>query len=187
MNFKYVRIVIIILAVSLLATLAERLAHAQEPRPVAHSIYDFKIKSLDQAEVDFTKFKGRFLLIVNTASKCGYTPQYKELQKLHELYGERLAVLGFPANNFLWQEPGDSEQIRDFCEKNYGVTFQMFDKISVKGKDKHPLYAWLEAKSGKTASWNFCKYLIGRDGEVIGFYPSKVSPLDKSIVDKILE
>jgi glutathione peroxidase len=124
-------------------------------------------------------------LIVNTASKCAYTYQYEDLQKLHEQYGDKVAVLGFPANNFLWQEPGSNSQIGEFCQRNYGVDFQMFEKISVKGSDMHPLYKWLEAKTGKSPSWNFCKYIIDCDGEVIGFYPATVKPLDSSIVNKI--
>ncbi len=149
------------------------------------SIYDFKIKSLEGKEVDFEQYKGKYLLIVNTASKCGYTPQLGELEKLHEQYGEKVKVLGFPANNFLWQEPGSSEEIATFCERNYGVKFQMFEKVSVKGRDKAPIYKWLAAKSGETPSWNFCKYLVSPEGKVLGFFPSKVSPLDSKIVEAI--
>ena len=152
---------------------------------VSGSIYDFKMKSLDGKEIDFSQYKGKNLLIVNTASKCGYTYQYKDLEKLHELYGEKVVVLGFPANNFLWQEPGTSDEIATFCERNYGVKFQMFDKISVAGSDKAPLYEWLTAKSGETPSWNFCKYVIDKTGNVVGFFPSKVKPLDKEIVEAI--
>lgn len=152
---------------------------------ISGSIYDFKMKSLDGKEIDFAQFKGKNLLIVNTASKCGYTPQLKELETLHEQFGNKVAVLGFPANNFLWQEPGSSEEIAEFCERNYGVKFQMFEKISVKGNDKSPLYKWLEAKSGESPSWNFCKYVVDKTGNVVGYFPSKVNPLDKEIIDKI--
>lgn len=152
---------------------------------VSGSIYDFKLKSLEGKEIDFSQFKGKNLLIVNTASNCGYTPQLKDLEKLHEQYGSKVAVLGFPANNFLWQEPGSNEEIATFCERNYGVKFQMFEKLSVKGNDKSPLYKWLEAKSGKSPSWNFCKYVIDKTGNVVGFYPSKVNPMDSQIIDKI--
>lgn len=152
---------------------------------VSGSIYDFKMKSLEGKEIDFSQFKGKNLLIVNTASNCGYTPQLKDLEKLHEQYGSKVAVLGFPANNFLWQEPGSNEEIATFCERNYGVKFQMFEKLSVKGNDKSPLYKWLEAKSGKSPSWNFCKYVIDKTGNVVGFYPSKVNPMDSQIIDKI--
>lgn len=152
---------------------------------VSGSIYDFKLKSLEGKEIDFSQFKGKNLLIVNTASNCGYTPQLKDLEKLHEQYGSKVAVLGFPANNFLWQEPGSNEEIATFCERNYGVKFQMFEKLSVMGNDKSPLYKWLEAKSGKSPSWNFCKYVIDKTGKVVGFYPSKVNPMDSQIIDKI--
>jgi len=149
------------------------------------SIYEFKVPSLDGKEIDFNQFKGKWILIVNTASKCGYTPQYASLQKLHELYGSKVAVLGFPANNFLWQEPGSNKDIAGFCEKNYGVSFLMFEKVSVKGSDKHPLYRWLESKTGKTPGWNFSKYLIRPDGSVADFFASAVDPLDKRIIDQV--
>ncbi len=154
-------------------------------KTVEESIYDFKIKSLEGEEIDFTKYKGKNLLIVNTASKCGYTPQYGDLENLHEQYGDRVTILGFPANNFLWQEPGANDEIASFCQRNYGVKFQMFEKVSVKGKDKHPLYKWLEAKSGKAVSWNFCKYLVDKNGNVVAFYPSKVNPLSNEIIDAL--
>ena len=149
------------------------------------SIFDFKVKSLEGKEIDFAQYKGKYLLIVNTASKCGFTPQYADLEKLHEQYGDKVKVLGFPANNFLWQEPGSAAEIATFCERNYGVKFQMFEKVSVKGRDKAPIYKWLAAKSGETPSWNFCKYLINPEGKVLGFFPSKVSPLDPKIVNAI--
>ena len=171
--------------VGIIAFLSEKLTRVSGPQPVEGSIYDFKVKSLEGKEIDFAQYKGKNMLIVNTASKCGYTYQYEDLQKLHEQYGNQVKVLGFPANNFLWQEPGSNEEIAEFCQRNYGVDFQMFEKISVKGKDKHPLYKWLEAKSGKTPSWNFCKYIIDQQGNVIGFYPATVKPLDSAIVNKI--
>ena len=151
------------------------------------SIYDFKIKSLDGDLIDFSKYKGKKLLIVNTASKCGFTYQYEGLQKLHEQFGDKVTVIGFPANNFLLQEPGSNSEIENFCQKNYGVTFQMFEKISVRGKDQHPLYSWLAQKSGHTPNWNFCKYVIDEKGDVIGFFGKKVEPLDESIVQLIVK
>jgi len=156
-----------------------------KPNEIPVSLYDFKIKSLSGKEIDFSQFLGKNLLIVNTASKCGFTYQYEGLQKLHEQYRDKVTVLGFPANNFLWQEPASNEKIEEFCQVNYGVTFQMFEKISVKGSDQHPLYSWLEIKSGKRPSWNFCKYLVDKSGNVTGFFDSKVEPLDKQIVDRI--
>ena len=148
------------------------------------SLYDFKMSSLDGKTIDFSQYKGKTLLIVNVASKCGYTPQYTDLQKLNELYGNKVTILGFPANNFGGQEPGTSAEIGEFCKKNYGVTFQMFEKISVKGSDQHPLFAWLKEKTGQEPTWNFCKYLIKPDGTV-KFFPSKVKPLDKEITDEL--
>ena len=168
----------------LAAFLSSKLSSSKKAQ-VSGSIYDFTLISLEGKAVDFAQFRGKYLLIVNTASKCGYTPQYADLEKLHEQFGDKVTVLGFPANNFLWQEPGSNEEIATFCQKNYGVSFQMFEKLSVKGRDQHPLYQWLEAKSGKAPSWNFCKYLIDKNGNVVKFYPSKVNPLDSEIIDTI--
>ena len=151
---------------------------------VEGTIYDFTMTSLEGKPIDFKQYKGKTLLIVNTASKCGYTYQYEDLQKLHEQYGNQVTILGFPANNFMWQEPGSNHDIADFCQRNYGVS-QMFEKISVKGKGAHPLYKWLAAKSGHKPSWNFCKYVIDKNGEVIGFFGPKTNPLDQEIIDKI--
>jgi glutathione peroxidase len=154
------------------------------------SIYDFKIKDLDGQEVDFSQYKGKKLLIVNVASKCGYTPQYEDLQKLNETYGKDVVILGFPANNFGGQEPGSNEEIKDFCSSKYGVSFTMFEKISVKGADKHPLYRWLSDKdlngwNDKEPSWNFCKYFINEKGELVKFFPSSVKPMDDQIISLI--
>ena len=148
----------------------------------AGSLYDFKVNALDGKTIDFSKYKGKTLLIVNVASKCGNTPQYADLQKLHETYGDKVTILGFPANNFGGQEPGSNAEIGEFCSKNYGVTFQMFEKISVKGDDVHPLYAYLKEKTGSEPTWNFCKYLVKADGTV-KFFNSKVQPMDKQIID----
>lgn len=148
------------------------------------SIYDFKVNSIDGAVVDFSQYKGKNLLIVNVASKCGYTPQYADLQKLHEQFSDKITILGFPANNFGAQEPGTNLQIAEFCEKNYGVSFQMFEKISVKGNDQHPLYQYLKEKTGQEPGWNFCKYLVKSDGTV-KFFASDVNPLDKKIIDEL--
>jgi len=152
--------------------------------PSASSLYDFKINSLDGKAIDFSQYKGKTLLIVNTASECGNTPQYADLQKLHEAYGDKVVVLGFPANNFGGQEPGSNTEIASFCKKNYGVTFQMFEKISVKGNDQHPLYAYLKEKTGQEPSWNFCKYLVKPDGTV-KFFKSSVKPMDKEITSEL--
>lgn len=150
----------------------------------ANSIYDFKINSIDGKEIDFAQYKGKNLLIVNVASKCGYTPQYADLEKLHEQFGDKVVVLGFPANNFGSQEPGTNTEIAEFCQKNFGVKFQMFEKVSVKGDDQHPLYQFLKEKTGQEPSWNFCKYLVKPDGTV-KFFSSKVKPLDGEIVNAL--
>jgi glutathione peroxidase len=150
------------------------------------SIYDFKLKTIDGQELSLSKFKGKKILIINTASECGFTPQYKNLEALHEQYGNKLVLLGFPANNFGGQEPGSNTEIKAFCTKNYGVTFQMMEKISVKGTDAHPLFKFLSNKElngscNDAPSWNFCKYLIDENGKVLKFFSSKVDPLSKEI------
>lgn len=184
---KSVKWFLVILAVmSLAAFLSGKLKASQKAEvPDVQSVYDFKMRALDGTEVDFSRFRGKKLLIVNTASKCGKTPQYAGLQKLHEQYGDKITVLGFPANNFLWQEPGSNAEIAAFCEKNYGVTFQMFEKISVKGSDQHPLYAWLQQKTGKKPDWNFAKYLVMEDGQTVKFFKSGVQPLDDVLLSEI--
>ncbi|TVP53900.1 MAG: glutathione peroxidase [Mongoliibacter sp.] len=154
------------------------------------SIYDFKINDIDGNEVDFSQYKGKKLLLVNVASKCGYTPQYADLQELNEKHGDKITIIGFPANNFGGQEPGSNDEIKQFCSENYGVTFKMMDKVSVKGVDKHPLYRWLSDKdlngwNDKEPSWNFCKYLISEEGELLKFFPSSVNPTSDEIISLI--
>jgi glutathione peroxidase len=181
------RIIIpILITMGLAAFLTNKLLGNKKPSgPVANSIYEFKINSLEGKQIDFSQYKGKKLLIVNTASKCGKTPQYAGLEKLHEQFGDKVNVLGFPANNFLWQEPGTSEEIAAFCERNYGVKFQMFEKVSVKGSDQHPLYQWLEAKTGKHPDWNFAKYIVNEDGTQVTFFNSSVQPMDETIISTI--
>ena len=149
--------------------------------------YSFKMESLDGKSIDFSKYKGKKVLLVNTASECGYTHQYADLQKLHEAHGNDVVVLGFPANNFGAQEPGTNKEIAAFCQKNYGVTFQLFDKISVVGDDKHPLYTWLaqNAPNHEEPNWNFCKYLVDENGKVVGFYSSKAEPMGDELLSAI--
>ncbi len=153
-------------------------------------IYDIKMKSIEGEEISFEKFRGKWLLLVNVASRCGYTPQYEDLQRLHETYGNKVTVLGFPANNFGGQEPGTHEEILGFCKKNYGVTFQLFEKISVAGNDQHPLYQWLSNadKNGwndQEPTWNFCKYLVDASGRLVKFYNSGVNPLSEDILKEL--
>jgi glutathione peroxidase len=145
------------------------------------SLYQFKAKSLEGKEIDFSQYKGKKVLIVNTASECGYTPQYAELEKLHDQYKDKLVVIGFPCNDFGGQEPGSAAEIKTFCQKNYGVSFLMMDKVTTKGEQTAPIYKWLIAQTKQTPSWNFCKYLIDGNGQVIKFFPSRVGPLDKDL------
>lgn len=148
------------------------------------SVYDFKAVGLDGNEVDLSQYKGRVLLIVNTASQCGFTPQYAQLEQLHEKYdGKGLSILGFPCNQFGHQEPGDSAEIGSFCEKNFGVKFKMFSKIDVNGKDEHPLYKYLKDKApgllgSEGIKWNFTKFLVDKSGHVVKRYAPNVNPLD---------
>lgn len=153
----------------------------------AKSIYDFKVTQMDGSEISLNEYRGKVLLIVNTASKCGFTKQFAELQELYEKYGEDgFVVLGFPANNFMNQEPGSNEEILGFCQLNYGVSFPMFAKISVRGKDIAPLYKYLSEKktnpefAGKI-SWNFNKFLIAKDGKILARYSSQTKPLDEDV------
>ena len=153
----------------------------------AGGIYDFKVPSLDGSQIDFSKFKGKKVLIVNTASQCGYTKQYDDLQKLYEQYKSKLVIVGFPANNFGGQEPGSNEEIKEFCRKNYGVTVPMAEKVSVKGSDTHPLFQWLTQKSKNGVMdaeirWNFTKFLLDEEGRLLAVFPSSVKPGSEEIV-----
>ena len=150
------------------------------------SIYDIEINSLQGKPINLSLFKGKKILFVNVASKCGFTPQYKELQKLHNLYEESLVVIGVPCNQFGKQEPGNSSEINEFCQVNYGVSFLITEKISVKGNEQHPLYSWLTRKNengrkNSSVKWNFQKYLINEDGELIDYYYSITSPTSSKI------
>jgi glutathione peroxidase len=154
--------------------------------PPLTSFYDIKAKTIDGQTIRMEKYSEKKILIVNVASKCGYTSQYKGLQELHKQHSPNLVVLGFPSNDFFWQEPGSNSEIEKFCKLNYGVTFQMFEKIHVKGKNKHPLYEWLsESKlngwNDVAPSWNFCKYLVDEKGQLIEYYNMKIEPTDTLI------
>lgn len=152
-------------------------------------IYSFSFKDINNQDVSFEQFKGKKILIVNTASKCGFTSQYEELQELHTKYGNKVVVIGFPANNFGKQEPGTESEIVEFCKKNYGVTFLMASKVSVKGKDIHPLFNWLTKQKNKSFTgpihWNFEKILIDETGKVINRYRSKTKPTSPEILKKL--
>ena len=156
----------------------------------AKTIYDFKVESLSGGTIDFAKFKGKKILIVNTASKCGYTPQYDGLEELYKKYQDKLVIVGFPANNFGGQEPGTNGEIVEFCKKNYGVTFPMAAKISVKGNDAAEIYKWLCSKSENgvmdaTITWNFNKFLLDERGTIITKFDSKVTPMSDELTSKL--
>jgi glutathione peroxidase len=153
----------------------------------SNTVYQFKVPALDGGTIDFASFKGKKILIVNTASECGYTPQYEDLQKLYSAYKDKVVIVGFPANNFGQQEPGTNEQIKEFCKKNYGVTFPMAAKVSVKGDDIAPIYKWLTTKSlngtmDAEIKWNFGKFLLDEKGMLIAYFPSKVKPMSEEII-----
>jgi glutathione peroxidase len=155
------------------------------------SIYQFKVEDLSGNTFDFASLKGKKILIVNTASKCGYTPQYEQLEVIYNKYkNKNLVIIGFPANNFMWQEPGTNAEIATFCKSKYGVTFPMMAKISVKGKDMHPIYQFLTQKKlngvlDSKVEWNFQKYLINEKGQLEQVYMSGVKPNDEKIINWI--
>jgi len=166
------------------------------------SIYDFKVPGLDGSQIDFAAYKGKKIMIVNTASMCGNTPQYKELEALYEKYKNNLVIIGFPANNFGNQEPGSNTEIKEFCSKNYGVTFPMAEKVSVRGDDIDPLFKWLVDQSKEMAKavptdnskdlvwkkflqdpviWNFTKFLVDENGKLIAVFHNKVNPMSEEV------
>ncbi|MDP3462062.1 MAG: glutathione peroxidase [Bacteroidales bacterium] len=153
------------------------------------SFHEFKVKDIDGNEFSFASLKGKKVMVVNTASKCGLTPQYEKLESLYNQYGgDNFVIIGFPANNFMGQEPGTNDQIKDFCTSEYGVTFPMMSKISVKGDDMHPLYKWLTSKElngfeDSSVSWNFQKYLIDEKGNLVKVLSPRTNPLDEEITN----
>ena len=172
----------------LLSSLFSALMLSMTPVGGPKSVHDFTMKTIEGKDISLGSFKGKKLLIVNVASRCGYTKQYKDLEALYQKFGSKVVVLGFPANNFGGQEPGSDAEIKGFCEKNYAVSFPMFSKISVKGKDRHPLYEFLSDKEkngsvSEAPGWNFCKYLVDENGKVLKYFPSSVNPMDKEITD----
>ena len=151
------------------------------------SIHTFKVKSIEGGTIDFSQFKGKKILVVNTASKCGYTPQYEALEKVYEQYKDKLVIVGFPANNFGAQEPGADNEIQEFCKARFGVKFPLASKISVKGDDTAPIYKWLTSKVENgvldaTIGWNFNKFLLDENGKMIAYFPSKVTPDSEEIL-----
>jgi glutathione peroxidase len=162
-------------------------AYAQQSK----SFYDYTVQDIDGNPYNLSALKGKKVLVVNTASKCGNTPQYADLEKLYEEYkNKNFVIIGFPANNFMGQEPGTNEEIKNFCSVNYGVSFPMMSKISVKGKDMNPLYKWLTSKElngvmDSEVSWNFQKYMIDETGKLVGMVPPKDKPYSDKIVNWI--
>lgn len=168
----------------------EKTSHTTSKSPqvqkLSKNFYDYTVDGLTGNSINFADFKGKKVLVVNTASECGYTKQYEDLQKLHETYKDRLVVVGFPANNFGGQEPGSDAEIASFCQKNFGVTFPMASKVSVKGEDTAPLFQFLTQKSlngvkDSEIKWNFTKFLLDENGKLIDSFPSKVKPTDEEI------
>lgn len=157
---------------------------------ISESIYNIKVNKLDGTSLDLKEFKGKKMLFVNVASKCGYTPQYAELQELYDQYSEKLEIFGVPCNQFGGQEPGSDEEIAQFCKKNYGVTFTMLEKVDVKGSSQHPLYSWLTTKEKNgvmdaTVKWNFHKFLVDEEGALINMYNSRTNPVGAEMLEAI--
>jgi glutathione peroxidase len=174
--------------ITIILTTLILLAGFTKAQTTTKGFYDFKVQTIDGKEFDLASLKGKKVLVVNTASKCGNTPQYEDLEKLYEQYGgDKFTIIGFPANNFMKQEPGTNEEIREFCTVNYGVTFPMMAKISVKGDDIDPLYKWLTEKSENgvmdaPVKWNFQKFMIDENGRLVDF----AAPSDKPFSEKIV-
>lgn len=195
MKILKVGLVVLVLALVAVGVLLYGYGMILNPTPSepvnASSVYDFTMKDIDGNDVKLDAFKGRVIMIVNTASKCGYTPQYEGLEAIYKKYKDRgFVILGFPANNFMGQEPGTEKEIKEFCTLKYNVTFPMFSKISVTGRDQHPLYGFLTNKAtnpefGGEISWNFNKFLIGKDGKVVGRFATAVKPEDDSVITAI--
>ena len=159
---------------------------AEKTPDIPKSFYAYSAEDINGEVISMSEYKGKKILVVNVASRCGYTPQYEGLQKLYENYGDSLVVLGFPSNDFMWQEPGSNTEIKTFCKTNYGVTFPMFSKIHVKGRKQHPIYDWLSDSklngwNNDSPSWNFNKYLLDKNGTIIELYGADVKPLDTLI------
>lgn len=162
------------------------ISKAKTDELMGKTIYDFKVESLDGKEINFADFKGKKILIVNTASECGFTPQYADLEKVYEEYKDKLVIVGFPANNFGGQEPGTNTEIGAFCQKNYGVTFPLAAKVSVKGDDTAPIFKYLTEKDlngvkNTTILWNFTKFLIDENGKLVDSFVSTTKPTDQAI------
>ena len=181
--------VIVLISFSLLGCMKLNHINSKNKKPNS-SFYDLKAIGINGEEILMSNYQGKKILIVNVASKCGYTPQYESLQKLYEKNQDSLYILAFPSNDFLKQEPGTNEEIKTFCKVNFGVQFDIFEKISVKGNDIHPIYNWLSSKSlngwnSKSPVWNFSKYLIDENGSLIGVWGPSIDPQSNEIKSRL--
>jgi len=175
------------LGFSILACTQQKKEISQDKNAAMKTIHDYKVESLDGNEINFANFKGKKILIVNTASECGFTPQYADLETISKKYADKVVVVGFPANNFGGQEPGSNEEIGAFCQKNYGVTFPLAAKVSVKGDDTSPIFKYLTEKDlngvkNTSIMWNFTKFLLDENGKLIDSFISTTKPTDEKIV-----
>ena len=190
MKTKYLnKLILLILSSGIFIVFS--LSSAEEISDNSKSFYALSAEDINGEVISMNTYKGKKVLVVNVASRCGYTPQYKGLQKLYDTYGDSLVVLGFPSNDFMWQEPGSNTEIKKFCKTNYGVTFPMFSKIHVKGRKQHPIYDWLSDSklngwNDDSPSWNFNKYLLDENGAIIELYGADVKPLDTLITRHFL-
>ena len=190
-DFHWISIsgLLILLAIGLSAWKLYKSSATYAPQPAMENFHDLSAKTIEGATYDFAKLKGKRVLIVNTASRCGFTPQYADLEQLHKQFGDDdFVVLGFPCNQFGFQEPGSAGDIASFCKKNYAVSFQMMEKVDVRGSDAHPVYQWLcdKARNGvedHKVAWNFHKFLVDEEGRLVASLRSGVGPLDDVIVD----
>ena len=174
-----------VLSLVVVACVAFSFKHKTKQTP--KTIYQFKVPSIEGGTIDFSKFKGKKILVVNTASKCGYTPQYEGLEKLYKEHKGELVIVGFPANNFNGQEPGTNEEIAEFCKARFGVSFPLASKVDVVGENTHPLFKWLTTKDKNgvldaTIAWNFNKFLLDEKGNLLAYFPSKVTPQSEDIL-----
>lgn len=186
------KLILVTLLFSAFVSCSEAQTKMEATQTQSKSIYDYSFTTLTGEKVNLSDYKGKKILIVNTASECGYTPQYEQLEEVYQKYGDKLVIIGFPTNDFGKQEPGSNEEIAKFCQLNYGVTFPMSQKITVKGEETHPLFNWLTSQdlNGKMdyeVKWNFHKFLIDEEGNLLAAYPSKVKPDSEEIISFIEE
>jgi glutathione peroxidase len=189
LSSKFYKMIKIMMILSFIASIILGCRHINsnnEKIKAPVSIYNLSFVSLTGETIKMSSFKGKKIIIVNVASRCGFTPQYGELEKMQQKFKDKIQIIGFPCNQFGMQEPGNSTEIKEFCTSNYGVTFPISEKVKVKGNNKSPIYEWLSNKklngwNSTVPSWNFCKYIVSEEGDLVGFFSSKVLPDDKEI------